>query len=377
MKVRLLVVMGGQYPKSDKPETNIAAHREAAQLVAAAWPGEIVWHGWEVGNALITGAALKQVPAKNPVRRAYELKPFANRPAIEDGQPSWDQGAALFAVRGAQPECWEVVRGGRVRVDHRGNTTWDADANGRHSYVKIKGDPKKLAAAIEELMIQPPKANAQSAATARTFYVDATRGDDAQDGLMPETAWRSLTKVNHAPLIPGDRVLFRRGQTWRGQLIPQSGDASGVITYGAFGDGPKPVFLGSVAADRPENWERAGENIWATVPLRFETNGVQADLRQGAWSLHQEGGASCGFKTEKQDGATELALTCRSPGTRANHLQLSVSGLAVQEDEYYLFTFRAQATCPFTPAGVSLMKSGPPWTAYAATETQLPAIGTN
>lgn len=68
-------------------------------------------------------------------------------------------------------------------------------------------------------------------AQARTFHVDATRGDDGRDGLKPETAWRSMTKVNRAPLAPGDRVLFRRGQTWRGQLVPQSGDASGVITY--------------------------------------------------------------------------------------------------------------------------------------------------
>ena len=62
---------------------------------------------------------------------------------------------------------------------------------------------------------------------ARTFHVDAVRGDDAQDGLKPETAWRSLTRVNRASLAPGDQVLFRRGQAWRGQLLPRSGEASG------------------------------------------------------------------------------------------------------------------------------------------------------
>ena len=157
-KVRRLVVMGGQFPKSQQPETNLATHREAAQFVAAEWPGEIVWHGWEVGNALFTGAALKQTPPKNPVRRAYELKPFGRRPAIDGGQPSWDQAAALFAVRGSQPELWEVVSGGRVRVDDRGNTTWETDAGVRHSYVKMRGDPKRLAAVIEDLMIRPPAA---------------------------------------------------------------------------------------------------------------------------------------------------------------------------------------------------------------------------
>lgn len=156
-KVRLLVVMAGQFPKSERPETNIATHREAAQMLAAEWPGQIVWHGWEVGNALFTGEGLKKVPKRNPVRRAYELKPFGKRPAIDGGQPSWDQGAALFAVRGTQPDLWEVVHGGRVRVDDRGNTTWAPEPNGNHSYVKIQGEPKKLAAVIEALMIQAPK----------------------------------------------------------------------------------------------------------------------------------------------------------------------------------------------------------------------------
>ena len=156
-KVRRLIVMGGEFPKCQRPETNIRTHREAARTVAADWPTEIVWHGYEVGNVLITGAALKQTPKNNPVRRAYELKPFGNRPAIEGGQPSWDQGAALFAVRGEEPELWEVIGGGRVIVDDEGNTTWEAGAPGRHAYVKIKGDPAKLAAVIEALMAQPPK----------------------------------------------------------------------------------------------------------------------------------------------------------------------------------------------------------------------------
>ena len=156
-KVRRLVVMAGQFPRSPRPETNAAIHPAATKLVAEQWPTEIVWHGWEVGNALITGAALKQTPATNPVRRAYELKPFGKRPAIEGGQPSWDQGAALYAVRGPEPALWEVVRGGRVRADDQANTTWEPDSASRHAYVKIQGDPAKLAAVIEALMAQPPK----------------------------------------------------------------------------------------------------------------------------------------------------------------------------------------------------------------------------
>ena len=115
------------------------------------------------------------------------------------------------------------------------------------------------------------------------------------------------------------------------------------------------------------------------MPLRFEPVSVHADSQQGRWTIHQEAGASCTLTSDRDgtDGTTVLRLTCRSPGTRANHIQLSVPGLTTREGEYYLFTFQARATLPFTPASVALMKNGPPWTAYAAPETALPAIGTN
>lgn len=55
------------------------------------------------------GIGLAPTPRENPVRRAYELRQYRDRPSIEGGQPSYDQVAALFAVRGAGPEFWETV----------------------------------------------------------------------------------------------------------------------------------------------------------------------------------------------------------------------------------------------------------------------------
>jgi hypothetical protein len=156
-KVRRLVVMGGGFPNSKRPETNIATHSEAAQIVVAEWPGEIVWHGFEVGHVLITGAGLKQTPRCDPVRRAYELRQHQGRPSIEGGQPSYDQAAALFAVRGPEPEFWETIAGGRALVDAEGRTTWQPDAAANHSYVKIAGNATRLAAMIEALMVAVPK----------------------------------------------------------------------------------------------------------------------------------------------------------------------------------------------------------------------------
>jgi hypothetical protein len=56
------------------------------------------------------------------------------------------------------------------------------------------------------------------AATA-TYYVDATNGDDYNDGLLPSTAWKTIAKVNNSSFDPGDQILLNREEIWRSPLI--------------------------------------------------------------------------------------------------------------------------------------------------------------
>jgi hypothetical protein len=156
-KVVRLVVMGGQYPSAARPETNIATHPVAAERVAREWPTEIVWQGFEVGHPVITGSGLKGTPVGNPVRRSYEVRRHGGRPAIEGGQPSYDQAAAFYAVRGVDPELWREDRGGQVVVDGTGATRWEAGAGGRHVLVHRACAPDALARRIEALMTAPPR----------------------------------------------------------------------------------------------------------------------------------------------------------------------------------------------------------------------------
>jgi hypothetical protein len=134
-KVRHLVVMGGQIPPKETPEVNIASHVDAARYVAGHWPGKILWQGFRVGHPVMTGAGLKQTPAGNPVRRAYELRRFGGRFAIQGGQPSYDQAAAYFAVRGFFPELWNEKMGGRVLIDEAGFCSYQKDPAGQHVLV--------------------------------------------------------------------------------------------------------------------------------------------------------------------------------------------------------------------------------------------------
>ncbi len=112
----------------------------------------------------------------------------------------------------------------------------------------------------------------------RTFFVSATSGRDANDGLSPQTPWLSIARVNTPELRPGDKVLFRRGDTWRGQLVSRSGREGAPITYGAYGQGERPVLLGSVSRNHPRDWHRDGDHIWATAKLDPSSQDLALDV---------------------------------------------------------------------------------------------------
>ena len=87
----------------------------------------------------------------------------------------------------------------------------------------------------------------------RTYYVDATNGDDSRSGTSQDQAWKTLSKVNTefsaGTFEPGNRILFKRGQTWaitnvRNNLKPvgSSGSPGNYIYIGAYGTGNNPVF---------------------------------------------------------------------------------------------------------------------------------------
>jgi len=101
--------------------------------------------------------------------------------------------------------------------------------------------------------------------SAATFYVDASKGNDANDGLSPTNAWQSMGKVNQASLRGGDRVLFCRGKVWREPLTPAASGAPGnQLVFGAYGEGPKPMINGANVAT---NWVRvpSATGIWQTA----------------------------------------------------------------------------------------------------------------
>ena len=130
--------------------------------------------------------------------------------------------------------------------------------------------------------------NSQIIAATGTYYVSAA-GDDNNPGTSADKPWKTLAKVNSFKFLPGNIVLFRAGDSWRGQLIPKSGIRNSVITYSSYGSGEKPAILGSVNKNSLANWNLARTNIWTA-------NGFTANV--GNMILD---GNSCGRLVFKED----------------------------------------------------------------------------
>ncbi|MBL8210482.1 MAG: putative Ig domain-containing protein [Bryobacterales bacterium] len=82
-------------------------------------------------------------------------------------------------------------------------------------------------------------------AYAATYFVSPI-GSDANAGVTPSAAWRSVAKVTATRLYPGDQVLFARGGVWSEPIVARwSGAPGNPIVYDAYGNGPKPMFAGS------------------------------------------------------------------------------------------------------------------------------------
>jgi hypothetical protein len=114
-------------------------------------------------------------------------------------------------------------------------------------------------------------------AGATTFYVSPSGSDDAP-GTALDSAWRTVDKVNHAPLQPGDTVRFQAGATFGDSpLLPRSsGTAGAPITFASYGTGRATI------ANREGAVWFAGRSHLVFDHLRLTSAGSSANVFAGS-----------------------------------------------------------------------------------------------
>ncbi len=145
-----------------------------------------------------------------------------------------------------------------------------------------------------------------STTTGKTYYVDATGGNDGNNGLAPGSAWKTLSKITSfawsTGFRAGDTILFKRGEVWREPFAldtdsgkTKSGAAGAPITFDAYGTGAKPVWSGSADLSATGKWTNQGSNKWRTSGLAYEIGNI---LLNGEASNGNKKSALSGITTQ-------------------------------------------------------------------------------
>lgn len=138
-------------------------------------------------------------------------------------------------------------------------------------------------------------------ARATDYYV-SPGGNDQNNGTSAGSPWRTIARVNQSTYSyqPGDRILFERGGTWRGEVVlGSSGTAAQPITVGAYGSGAKPVIKGSEAVT---GWTVYQGSIWK-APV---AGGKVPQVYVGGQRMTQARYPNSGWLRNTQGGGNQL-----------------------------------------------------------------------
>ena len=144
-KVRLLTAMAGNFVRSD-PEYNVKIDVPAAGKVFTAWPTNMYFSGFEVGEAILYPAVSieNDFPGDNPVAQAYNL--YAKMPY---DRPTWDLTAVLYALRPIG-SYFDVSPPGDVTVAPNGATHFEPSPQGKRRFLRVNA---QQAAAVRDACI--------------------------------------------------------------------------------------------------------------------------------------------------------------------------------------------------------------------------------
>ncbi len=129
------------------------------------------------------------------------------------------------------------------------------------------------------------------------YYVNAL-GSDLNDGKTPESAWRTIERVNAADLKPGDGVLFKRGDKFRTAVSLMTKEG---VTYSAYGEGEKPVFVCSLDAH--------GDGMW--LETEYKDIYLYRDAipqSENIGTIVFDGGKAWGIQVQKKRDGSRLPI---------------------------------------------------------------------
>src|SRR5690606_27674522 len=100
------------------------------------------------------------------------------------------------------------------------------------------------------------------------YYFSTSSGDDSRSSSQAQnsaTPWKTIKKLNSifSSLRPGDKILFKSGDTFSGSIhITKSGTSGSPIVIGPSRSAPRPVITSLVTLN---NWKSIGKGIYEST----------------------------------------------------------------------------------------------------------------
>ena len=164
------------------------------------------------------------------------------------------------------------------------------------------------------------------------YYV-SNRGSDLFDGRSQSTPLLSVGSVASLPLEAGDTVLFERGSIFR---INEMLWLKPGVNYGAYGEGDKPVFSGSLKdyAD-VSYWENTeSDNIWVTELVgeqRASLMVFDGESSFGNWCYFKDDLSEDGdFFHDNKNGRLYFYFSGGNPGEVFKQIEIATTGIAMR-----------------------------------------------
>ncbi len=176
------------------------------------------------------------------------------------------------------------------------------------------------------------------------YYV-SNNGDDKNSGLSRKSPWKSLEKVNNYTFKPGATICFKKGDVWRGQLVPQSGSIKHNIRYTSYGTGKnKPVILGSIEKSNENNWEQVASNIWKTTAGELDIGNIIFDnslCGQKVWKESELKSQDQFFYDAEKDSV--LLFSYENPSRKYNSIECAVNRYIINQSDKSYITYEGLA----------------------------------
>lgn len=162
-------------------------------------------------------------------------------------------------------------------------------------------------------------------ASGTAYYVDPINGSDSNSGTSPESAWQSLEKASSVTYSAGDRILLKRGETFRTVFDTRgSGTEKAPITVSCYGKGSLPVIINDnnypcFIIHSVSNW--VIENIEFTAPEGVGAMYIAAHTDQNVENIIVR---KCVFRDISPDdestGSAAISINTDGSAARIKHI---------------------------------------------------------